>query len=87
VRVAGGGGPLTSPAAVPPTPGSVLWRAITGHRGPLLGAVLLLAGWQAAEALAPVLVGVIIDEAVATGDVAALLRWLAVLAALFTVVR
>jgi len=57
---------------------------IIGQSRPLLGAVLLLGGWQGAEALVPVLVGVIIDEAVATGDVAALARWLVVLAVLFT---
>ncbi|MGQ0718120.1 MAG: ABC transporter ATP-binding protein [Pseudonocardiales bacterium] len=50
----------------------------------LLGAVLLLAGWQAAEALVPVVVGVIIDQAIATGDATALAGWLVVLAALFT---
>jgi putative ABC transport system ATP-binding protein len=36
----------------------------------LLGAVALLAGWQAAEALVPVVVGVIIDQAIAGGDAA-----------------
>jgi putative ABC transport system ATP-binding protein len=36
----------------------------------LLGAVALLAGWQAAEALVPVVVGVIIDRAIAGGDAA-----------------
>lgn len=50
----------------------------------LLGAVLLLAGWQAAEALVPVLVGVIIDRAIATIDAVALAGWLVVLAVLFT---
>jgi len=36
----------------------LLREAIAGQRWLLLGAVLLLAGWQAAEALVPVLVGV-----------------------------
>jgi len=40
----------------------------------------LLCGHQAGEALVPVLVGVVIDRAVATGDVGALVAWLAVLA-------
>jgi putative ABC transport system ATP-binding protein len=62
----------------------LLRDAIAGRRWVLLGAVALLAGWQAAEALVPVLVGVIIDRAIATGDAAALARWLVVLAALFT---
>ncbi|MDQ4094431.1 MAG: ABC transporter transmembrane domain-containing protein, partial [Actinomycetota bacterium] len=63
---------------------SLLREAIAGQRWVLLGAVTLLAGWQAAEALVPVLVGVIIDRAIATGDAAALAGWLVVLAALFT---
>ncbi|MGH3981787.1 MAG: ABC transporter transmembrane domain-containing protein, partial [Pseudonocardiaceae bacterium] len=62
----------------------LLREAIAGQRWVLLGAVALLAGWQAAEALVPVLVGVIIDRAIATGDAAALAGWLVVLAALFT---
>ncbi|MGH3777225.1 MAG: ABC transporter ATP-binding protein [Pseudonocardiaceae bacterium] len=61
----------------------LLREAIAGQRWVVLGAVLLLAGWQAAEALVPVLVGVIIDRAIVTGDAAALAGWLAVLAALF----
>ena len=62
----------------------LLREAIAGQGWVLLGAVLLLAGWQAAEALVPVLVGVIIDRAIATGDATALAGWLVVLAALFT---
>ena len=51
--------------------GSRLLRdAIAGRRWVLLGAVALLAGWQAAEALVPVVVGVIIDQAIAGGDAA-----------------
>ncbi|WP_245691541.1 ABC transporter transmembrane domain-containing protein [Sinosporangium album] len=37
-----------------------------------------------AEALVPVMIGVVIDQAVATGDTGALVRWLVVLALLFT---
>jgi putative ABC transport system ATP-binding protein len=62
----------------------LLREAIAGQRWVLLGAVLLLAGWQAAEALVPVLVGVIIDRAIVTDDATALAGWLVVLAALFT---
>ncbi len=61
----------------------LLREAIANQRWVLLGSVVLLAGWQAAEALVPVLVGVIIDRAIATGDAAALAGWLVVLAALF----
>ncbi|WP_460397456.1 ABC transporter ATP-binding protein [Actinophytocola sediminis] len=45
--------------------------------------VALLAGHQAAEALVPVMIGVIIDRAVGTGDTWSLLWWVLVLAALF----
>ncbi|MGH3693990.1 MAG: ABC transporter ATP-binding protein [Pseudonocardiaceae bacterium] len=70
------------------SPGSrsrLLRDAVAGQRRVLLGAIALLAGWQAAEAMVPVLVGVIIDRGIATGDAVALAGWLAVLAALFTV--
>jgi putative ABC transport system ATP-binding protein len=40
---------------------------------------------QACEALVPVVIGLVIDEAVATGSAGALLRWLLVLAGLFLV--
>ncbi|WP_414709312.1 ABC transporter transmembrane domain-containing protein [Pseudonocardia sp.] len=46
-------------------------------------AALFLCGHQVGEALVPVLVGVVIDSALRTGDPAALLGWLAVLAADF----
>lgn len=46
--------------------------------------VLLLCVHQLSEALVPVMIGVIIDQAVGPGNVSALLIWVAVLAALFT---
>lgn len=45
--------------------------------------VLGLVGHQVAEALVPVLIGVVLDEAIAPGDPAALAIWLGCLAALF----
>ena len=54
------------------------WRLVTA-------AGLLAASHQAGEALVPVVIGVVIDRAVATGDVDALLVWLAVLAVVFVV--
>ncbi len=77
--------PPNGSAAVEPSAGRLLWRAVTGRRGALLAAVALLAGWQAAEALVPVVVGIVIDRAVATGDTGALLLWLLVLGGLFVV--
>ncbi|OLF13190.1 ABC transporter [Actinophytocola xinjiangensis] len=66
------------------TGGRLLRRSIGRHRRRMAAAVILLAGHQAAEALVPVMIGVIIDRAVGTGDTLALLLWVLVLAALFT---
>jgi putative ABC transport system ATP-binding protein len=68
----------------PRTGGQLLRRSFHRHRGRLAGATLLLSGHQAAETLVPVLIGVTIDQAVATGDVGRVLLWLGLLAALFT---
>jgi putative ABC transport system ATP-binding protein len=65
------------------TGGRLLRRSIGRHRGRLTAAVLLLSAHQSAEALVPVLIGVLIDRAVATGDVLALLLWMLALGALF----
>src|SRR5688572_9886518 len=46
---------------------------------------LLLMSHQAGEALVPVTVGIVIDRAVETSDGGALVRWLIVLAGVFTV--
>ena len=54
------------------------WKLVTA-------AGLFAAGHQAGEALVPVVIGVVIDRAVATGDADALMVWLAVLAAVFVV--
>ncbi|WP_245788867.1 ABC transporter ATP-binding protein [Amycolatopsis marina] len=65
------------------TGGSVLRGAVRGQRRYVAGASLLAACHQAGEALVPVVVGVVIDQAVSTGSVPALLRWLVVLAVVF----
>jgi putative ABC transport system ATP-binding protein len=64
---------------------AVLLRAVTGQRRwrYVAAASALGAAHQAGEALVPVLIGVLIDEAVTTGDRDALLRWISVLAAVF----
>lgn len=60
-----------------------LWHALRPQRARIgLGAVLS-AGHQTCEALIPVVLGLIIDRAVATGDPGALLWWLAALIALY----
>ncbi|MEV4683683.1 ABC transporter ATP-binding protein [Streptomyces kurssanovii] len=68
-----------------PTGGQVLRRAIGGRRRHIAGASLLGMTHQACEAMVPVVIGVIIDEAVATGSSGALLARLGLLAALFLV--
>ncbi|WP_263167618.1 ABC transporter ATP-binding protein [Streptomyces sp. SCSIO ZS0520] len=67
------------------TGGSVLRGAIRGERRGVIGASFLASTHQVCEALVPVVIGVIIDEAVATGSTGTLLRWLLVLAVLFLV--
>ncbi|MEO3769171.1 ABC transporter ATP-binding protein [Micromonospora sp. B9E7] len=62
----------------------VLRRALRRQRSRVVLGIVLLCAHQATEALVPVAIGVIIDRAVATGDVRALLLSLAGLAALFT---
>src|SRR5680860_413648 len=61
----------------------VLEWAARQARGDVVLCALLVMAHQAAEAGVPILIGVIIDRAVATGDVSAMLTWTAVLAALF----
>ncbi|MER6999747.1 ABC transporter ATP-binding protein [Streptomyces sp. NPDC000410] len=68
-----------------PTGGLVLRRALGDQRRRIAGASLLGMAHQACEALVPVVIGLVIDEAVATGSSGALLRWLLVLAGLFFV--
>ncbi|MGW2204942.1 ABC transporter ATP-binding protein [Streptomyces sp. NPDC001774] len=68
-----------------PTGGFVLRRALADQRRRVTGASLLGMAHQVCEALVPVVIGLVIDEAVATGSSGALLRWLLVLAGLFLV--
>lgn len=63
----------------------MLWRAIAGQWRCVSAASVLGAMHQTGEALVPVLIGVIIDEAVGTGDASALARLIAVLVGLFVV--
>jgi len=65
------------------TAGRLIRRSFRRQRGRLTASTLLLSGHQAAEALVPVMIGVIIDQAVSTGHVGKLLLWIALLAALF----
>ncbi|MFD6342619.1 ABC transporter ATP-binding protein [Streptomyces sp. NPDC060131] len=77
--------PAGGPPAGGPTGGLVLRRALADQRRRVVGASVLGMTHQACEALVPVVIGLVIDEAVATGSSGALLRWLLVLAGLFLV--
>jgi putative ABC transport system ATP-binding protein len=63
----------------------VLRGAVRGQRKHVTFASLLTASHQACEALVPVLIGVIIDDAVAAEGYGRLVLWLVVLAAVFAV--
>ncbi|MEU4428911.1 ABC transporter ATP-binding protein [Actinoplanes sp. NPDC024001] len=65
--------------------GGLLQQALRRQRGRLAAGVALLCLHQAAEAMVPVAIGVVIDRAVATSDTGALLYSLAGLVVLFTV--
>lgn len=72
-----------SPA--PPTTGvGMLRRTIVRQRRRLLPAFGLLIAWQLGEAMTPVVIGMVIDHGIATGQVRAFVLWLLVLAALMT---
>ncbi|WP_333767852.1 ABC transporter ATP-binding protein [Streptomyces sp. IBSBF 2435] len=61
----------------------VLAQAVGGQRRDVVTGAVLAAGHQLGEALVPVLIGVLVDQAVARSDTGALVRWLAVLAAVY----
>ncbi|WP_328794134.1 ABC transporter ATP-binding protein [Herbidospora solisilvae] len=62
---------------------AVLWRAISGQRRDVVTGAVLGAAHQAGEVMVPVLIGVVIDQGVAAGDLPALARWLVVLAVVY----
>lgn len=62
---------------------SAVRTALTGRRLLLGVSVLGLIGHQVAEALVPVVIGAVLDEAIAPGNASALALWLGVLALLF----
>lgn len=61
----------------------VIRRAVDGQRRYLISGSVLVMGHQAGEALVPVVIGVIIDQVLGTGQLSDLVLWLAVLACLF----
>jgi putative ABC transport system ATP-binding protein len=71
--------------APPTSPAALIGRGIRRHRARLAGCYLLITSWLLCEALVPVVIGVVIDRAVATGDIASMAVWGGVLVALFVV--
>lgn len=71
--------------APPPSSRALLIRCLSRHRRRLLAGFALLALWQLCEALVPVMIGVVIDRAVATSETTALVVLLLAFALLFAV--
>ena len=67
------------------TGASVLRRTLTRNLRWLIPGTALISVHQLCEVAVPVLIGIIVDKAVATGSVSAIVEWIAVLAALFLV--
>ncbi|MFK0129967.1 ABC transporter transmembrane domain-containing protein [Streptomyces rubiginosohelvolus] len=65
------------------TPGRFLLRAVFSVKRVTVPAMLLAVVWQVGESAVPVVMGVAIDRALATGNAAQLLLWLGVLTALY----
>ncbi|MBB3037188.1 ABC transporter ATP-binding protein [Hoyosella altamirensis] len=76
---------MTSDPAAPQTGTAILRRTLRRHRSRLSGATALLATHQAAETAVPIAIGLIVDYAIAVGDLPRLAFSLAGLAALFVV--
>ncbi|GAB3996166.1 ABC transporter transmembrane domain-containing protein [Nocardioides marmoraquaticus] len=76
---------MPSPDPVPSTGGRLLLQVLRGRGRRLALFLVLISTWQVCEALVPVLIGVTIDRAVATGDAGQLALWLVVLVLLFAV--
>jgi putative ABC transport system ATP-binding protein len=62
---------------------NILRRALVRNRWRLLAGSLLIGLHQGCEALVPIVIGVIVDDAVATGSPGRLVLWIALLAWLF----
>jgi putative ABC transport system ATP-binding protein len=65
------------------TASRVLWQALVGQRGDVALGCLLVMAHQAAEGAVPVVIGVVVDRAIRTGEVVSMARWVVVLIALF----
>ncbi|KAA1373695.1 ABC transporter ATP-binding protein [Aeromicrobium fastidiosum] len=72
-------------SAPPMSAAALMWRGVRRHRARLLGCYALITSWLLCEALVPVVIGVMIDRAVTTGDLDQLAVWGGVLVTLFVV--
>jgi len=63
----------------------VVRRSVRRQRGALARSTALITVWQVCEALVPVTIGVVIDRAVATGDLGQMVLWGVVLCVQFAV--
>ncbi|WP_166389780.1 ABC transporter ATP-binding protein [Nocardioides ochotonae] len=77
--------PVLAGGHAPTTAGALLRRTVRRHARALAGASALVTVWQVAELMVPVLIGVVIDRAVVTGDGWQMLLWAAVFALHFVV--
>lgn len=66
-------------------PNRVLRDLLRAHRSSTVTSSVLVAGHQLAEAAVPVVVGLVIDRAVSTGEYGALGRWIGALSGVFVV--
>ncbi|MDN5744568.1 MAG: ABC transporter ATP-binding protein, partial [Nocardioidaceae bacterium] len=64
-------------------PWSLLWRGVRRNKRQFVGFMCLLTVWHLCETLVPVMIGVVIDRAVATGDWGALVWAISGLVLLF----
>ena len=74
---------VTSPPRHPAGP--LLRAALRRRRRDVVASALLAVGHQLSEAAVPVVVGVVLDRAVGTGDGSALVLWLVVVVGVFVV--
>ncbi|MCO8277884.1 ABC transporter ATP-binding protein/permease [Actinoplanes sp. TRM 88003] len=64
---------------------NLLWRTLLRNRGRVASGSLLIGLHQGCQAVVPILIGVIVDRAVATGSLGRLALWTGVLGVLFLV--
>lgn len=71
--------------STPRTPGALMRRSLRRQRRAVLASSALITLWQVCEAMVTVLIGVMIDRAVTTGDLRELVLWAVVLCLHFLV--